>query len=95
MNENIIDRKDSIEMIPEKKPIHLRIVSIGAFLLLTLVLLVIMDMLIVALAENLAISHAEIGGLVTDDPVSTYVLAIRASATVCLAISIWFGSLKG
>ncbi len=93
MNENIIDRKDSIEMIPEKKPIHLRIVSIGAFILLTLVLLVVMDMLIVALAENLAISHAGIGGLVTDDPVSTYVLAIRASAIVCLAISIWFGLL--
>lgn len=93
MNENIIDNKDSIEMLPEKKPIHLRIVSIGAFLLLTLVLLVMMDMLIVALAENLAISHAGIGELVTDDPVSTYVLAIRASAIVCLVISIWFGLL--
>ena len=93
MNENIIDRKDSIELIPEKKPIHLRIVSIGAFILLTLVLLVMMDLLIVALAENLAISHAGIGELATDDPVSTYILAIRASAIVCLAISIWFGLL--
>ncbi len=93
MNENIIDGKDSIEMIPEKKPIHLRIVSIGAFVLLTLVLLVAMDMLIVSLAENLAISHAGIGELATDDPVAAYVLVIQASAVLCLAISIWFGLL--
>ena len=91
MNENIIDRKDSIEMIPQKKPIHLRIVSIGTFLLLTLVLLLMMDMVIVALAENLAISHAGIGGLATDDSIQTYVLAVRAIAIICLTISIALG----
>ncbi|TFH09036.1 MAG: ABC transporter permease [Candidatus Thorarchaeota archaeon] len=93
MNEEVLDNKDSVEMKSERKPIHLSIVSIGAFLLITLVLLVMMDMFIVYIAENLAISHAGVAELATDEPVPSYIMAIRASAILCLTISIWFGLL--
>ncbi len=93
MNEEILDTKDSIEMKSQRKPIHLSIVSIGAFLLITLALLLVMDMFIVGLAQNLAISHAGVAELVGTEPVPTYVMAIRATAMLCLAVSIWFGLL--
>jgi len=91
MNEQVIDNTDSIEMKTKRKPIHLTIVSMGAFLLITVVLLVMMDMFIVAIAQNLAVSHAGIADAVTDEVVTTYVLAIRASAIICLSFSIVVG----
>ncbi|MGY5879310.1 MAG: ABC transporter permease [Candidatus Thorarchaeota archaeon] len=93
MNEEVIDNKDSVEMKSERKPIHLTIVSIGAFLLITLVLLVMMDMFIVTIAQNLAVSHAGLAELVETEPVPTYVMAIRAASMICLAVSIGLGIL--
>ncbi|MHA1135731.1 MAG: ABC transporter permease [Candidatus Thorarchaeota archaeon] len=91
MNEQIIDSQDSVEMKSTRKPLHLSIVSIGAFLLISLVLLVMMDMFITALAENLAISHAGVGPTIEDAAVETYVLAVRSTAIICLAASIAIG----
>ena len=93
MNKEVIDNQDSVEMKSERKPIHLTIVSYGAFLLISLVLLVLMDLFIVALAENLAISHAAIAEFAVDEPIPTYVTAVRVTAILCLAVSIWFGLL--
>ena len=61
MNEEVIDNQDSVELTSQRKPIHLTIVSIGAFLLISLALLILMDLLITSIAHNLAIAHAQIG----------------------------------
>lgn len=91
MNEEIIDNQDSVEMKTTRKPIHLTIVSIGAFLLISLVLIVMMDMLITAIAQNLAIAHAGFNPNALNSPIPTYVLAVRASSIICLAASITIG----
>ena len=91
MNEQIIDSQDSVEMKSTRKPLHLSIVSIGAFLLISLVLIIMMDMFITALAENLAISHAGVGATIEDAAVETYVIAVRSTAIICLAASIAIG----
>ncbi|TFG98818.1 ABC transporter permease subunit [Candidatus Thorarchaeota archaeon] len=91
MNEEIIDNQDSVELKTTRKPIHLTIVSIGAFLLISLVLIVMMDLFITAIAQNLAIAHAGIGEDVTVEPIPTYVLAVRAAAIISLVVSITIG----
>ncbi|MCJ7817656.1 MAG: ABC transporter permease, partial [Candidatus Thorarchaeota archaeon] len=91
MNEEIIDNQDSVELKTTKKPIHLTIVSIGAFLLISLVLIVMMDMLITTIAQNLAVAHAGMDPVAIDSPIPAYVLAVRATAIICLAISITIG----
>ncbi|MBE0525775.1 MAG: hypothetical protein IH631_02460, partial [Candidatus Thorarchaeota archaeon] len=91
MNEEIIDNQDSVELKTTRKPLHLTIVSIGAFLLISLALIVMMDLFITAIAQNLAIAHAGIGEDVTVEPIPTYVLAVRAAAIISLVVSITIG----
>ena len=91
MNEEIYDDQDSVELKPTTKPLHVRIVSIGAFLLISFMLVLMMDMFIVALAENLAIVHAMLGDEITDAPIVSYVLTVRVTAIICLVASILLG----
>ena len=91
MNEEIYDDQDSVELRFTKKPLHVRFVSIGAVLLISLVLIIMMDLFVTALAENLAIVHAMLGDEITDAPVVSYVLAVRSVAIICLGVSLVLG----
>jgi len=91
MTETIIEQEESVKMKTKKRPLHARFVSLGAFVLLTTVMLILLDMVISSLAGTLAISHASIGNLLTDGPVVQYITDIRIIAILCLLISTWSG----
>lgn len=89
MNESVIETSDSVKMLPIKKPIHVRIVSIGAFLLIAFALLILIDLFIGALVGNLTSTHVMLDKTQT----SIFINLIRATGLVCLVGSLWFGFL--
>ncbi|TFG33315.1 ABC transporter permease [Candidatus Thorarchaeota archaeon] len=89
MNETVIETSDTVKMLPKRKPIHVQIVSIGAFLLITLVLLVMIDLFIGVLVGNLSSSHA----MLNTTQALIFINIVRATGIVCLVGSIWFGLL--
>lgn len=91
MNDELVDNADTIVVKADKNPLHLRIVSVGAFILFTFVILFLMDMLITSIANNIAISHARLGEEITDGPIPLIVNMIRGYALGAFALSVVIG----
>ncbi|MFW9787351.1 MAG: ABC transporter permease [Candidatus Thorarchaeota archaeon] len=79
----------AVVMEKEKKPLHVLIVSNGAALLLTIVLLVIIDLFAGTLGGWIATAHASL----SEELVEAFVIGVRLILFITLIISAWFGVL--
>ena len=91
MNQETNNVTESIIQDKPRKPIHHTIVSIGAFLMISSIFLLLMDMLFGFIAGELGVTHAGLGELYTDPMVSLYATTIRSVSLACIAFSIILG----
>ncbi|MFX1482338.1 MAG: ABC transporter permease [Promethearchaeota archaeon] len=77
-----------VVMQVERKPLHLRIVSVGAGILLIVVLLITLDLSTITLASWVGAT----AGL-AEDTISLFVLIVQLSAIISLVTALWFGFL--
>ena len=80
---------DPVVMEKPKKPLHTRIVSIGAFVLISLTLVILADLFASTLAGTLAWSYAELPEVETN----LFVMSVRLIGMLSFIISIWFAAL--
>ncbi len=89
IDEQRTESSETVVMSREKKPLHVRIVSIGATILLIVILLIVLDLFGSMLAAWIAGAHA---GL-TEEAVPVFVLSVRFAAILSLVTAYWFGFL--
>ncbi|MHA2178192.1 MAG: ABC transporter permease [Candidatus Thorarchaeota archaeon] len=83
------DSDKRVVMQVEKKPLHVRFVSLVATILLIFVCLIALDLFVSTVSAWIGEFHA---GL-TEGTLSTFVLSVRLSAFLSLATAYWFGFL--
>lgn len=83
------DTSERVVMEKPKKPLHTRIVSMGAFILISITLLILVDLMIGAVANSLAWNFA---GLLESET-NLFVFIIRLVGYLSLVVSVWFAAL--
>ena len=89
MNNQFSANNEPVVMEKPPKPLHTRIVSLGAFVLISITLVILADLFASALAGTLAWSYAELPEIETNQ----FVMIIRLIGILTFIISIWFAAL--